>query len=252
MKAQFKYAFLAGLHTRGPVFGVIMIMNLVFIALGSAGWLPFAASVTAVSLGGVAIAVMMAFNIISDVSVAGHMFSAPSAYIFALSPSPRGKTLFAGVVTMALMDIATMAAVIASEAALSFNLAGEPAGLLVREAFSQNAAAFAQGLYLTLLLIAGYLLTLMIIMACVAAGKSLFYGKRGGKLLTALFAIGIIYVVSASPLLLAPLGGVSRFGPFFTITLGQAGLVCYVVLLLVQAAALFVLTARLLERKINI
>jgi len=58
MKVQFKYAIRAGLYARGPVFAVIFIMELIFIVLGSLGILPLAAQITAVSLGGTAIAVM--------------------------------------------------------------------------------------------------------------------------------------------------------------------------------------------------
>jgi hypothetical protein len=64
MKAQFKYAFITGLPFRGAAFAFIFVMDAVFIALGSLGLLPFAAKVTAVSLGGVAIAAMMVFDII--------------------------------------------------------------------------------------------------------------------------------------------------------------------------------------------
>ena len=112
MKAQFKYVLRTGLLLRGGVFAIIFVMDLVFITLGSLGLLPFAAQITAVSLGGLAIAAMMAANIVCDVSIAGCMFSTPEAYMYALAPSPRWKLLLSSVIVMAAMDIITMAIVI--------------------------------------------------------------------------------------------------------------------------------------------
>ena len=124
MKAQFKYAFFAGLHIRGIVFAVIMVMNLAFIIPGLIGVLPQAALITGVSLSGVAIAVMMAVNIVGGISIMRRMYSAPIAYLHALTPGPRWKMLLASVITMIAMDIITMAAAIFCVVLASFNLAG--------------------------------------------------------------------------------------------------------------------------------
>jgi len=252
MKAQFKYAFLTGLNLRIGAFAVICAMNFVFIVLGSLGLLPFAAHVTAVSLGGIAIAVMLAFNIVSDISIVGRMFSAPGAYLYALTPAPRWKTLLPGVIAMFVLDAVTMTVVIAGEVWLSFNLAGDHFGGIIREAIVSNVSEVLFGLWYVALLCAGYLLVVMMIVFCVSVKKSLLHGKRTGGVLTTLLAGILVYAVSLSPLLLTPLGTVNRFGLFFVITLGRTGTIMYVLLTFVQAAILFVLSASLMERKINI
>jgi len=241
------------MHIRGVVFAVIFAMEFVFVALGALGLLPFAALVTAVSLGGTAIAVMMAFNIVGDVAVCRRMYSAPGAYLHALTPAPRWKILLSSVITMAVMDIVTMAVVITGEVWMSLLLAGEGIVSIVRNAIvGANAPQVLSGIWSAALLLAGYLLTMMIVLFCVTVRKSVFYQKPAGGLLTALLAVGTAYAVSLSVLLLAPFGNVTRFGAIFTITLGSAGTVLYALLALVEAAALFILTARLMERKMNL
>lgn len=253
MKAQFKYAARAGYSVRLPAFAIIFIMDLVFIVLGSLGLLPFAAQVTSVALGGTAIAVMMAFNIVSDVSIGRRMFTVPGAYLHALTPAPRRKILLASVITMLVMDIITMAVAIIGEMLLSFNFIGNgPSGQVwnaVRQSGSPGAASV---IWLAALLLAGYLLIVMIIMFCAAMKKSMFYNKPAKGLLTVVLAVVIIYIVSLSQVLLSPFGSVSRFGMFFTVTIGTAGFPFYALLLLIEAAVLYLLTSRLLERKVNI
>jgi len=252
MKAQFKYAFRAGLSLRLPVFAVIFIMFLVFVALGSLGLLPFAAHVTAVSLGGTAIAVMMAFNIVGDVSIARRMFAAPGAYLYALTPVPRRQMLLSSVIAMAAMDVVTMAAVITGEVILSLNLAGGIGDIVWTSIIRASALDVLLGIWAAVCVTAGYLLIMMVILFCISARKSLLYNKPAGGLLTAALAAGIAFVINLSPFLLAPFGEISRFYVFFTITLGRVGSVLFVLLMLIEAAALFVLTSKLLERKVNI
>jgi hypothetical protein len=228
-------------------------MFLVFNVFSLLGLLPFAARITAVSLGGTAIAVMMAFNIAGDVAIARRMFSAPGAYLHALTPAPRRQILFSSVITMMAMDIVTMAAVIMGEVLLSFSLAGEGVGNLVREAIMDAGASNVLFWFWSLaLLIAGYLLIIMIILFCISARKSVLYSKPGGGLLTAALAVAISYIVNMLPLVLAPFGDISRFAVFFTISLNRAGSVMFILLTLIEAAILFALTSRLLERKVNI
>ena len=252
MKAQFKYAFRAGFSARGIVFTVIFTMNLVFIILGSLRLLPLAALITAVSLGGTAIAVMMALNIVGDVAIVRRMFAAPGAYLHALTPAPRRQILISSTLTMMVMDIVTMAVVIIGEVWLSLILAGDNIGDIVFQAISTNAPGLWYGFSLVALLISGYLLVMMIILFSVTMRKSVFYQKPAGGLLTALLSIGVIYATSLSTLLLAPFGTVSRFGIFFTVTIGWVGSIFYILLTLIQAAVLFILTAKLMERRMNI
>jgi len=253
MKAQFKYAFRAGFHVRGLAFIVIFSTFLVFTVLGALGLLPFAAQVTAVSLGGTAIVAMMVFNIVSDVSITRRMFAAPGAYLHALTPAPRRQILLSSVITMVAMDIVTMAAVITGEVILSLNLAGEGEGRIVWEAIrNAGASDVLYGVWGVALLLAGYFLVMMLILFCMTVRKSLFYNKPVGGLLTAALALAVVYIVNLSSFILAPFGEVSRFAIFFTISLGRLGSALYIPLTLIEAAALFVLTSKLMERKVNI
>ena len=254
MKAQFKYAFLAGLYVRGGVFAVIFVMNLVFITLGSLDLLPPAGHVTAVSLGGIAIAVMMAANIVGDIAVARRMFAAPGAYLHALTPVPRRKTLLAGVLAMAVMDFVTMAVVIAGEVWLSLNLAGGGLWRIIWNAVRANAADLPYVFFFILMLIAGYLLIMAVILFCVTAEKSVFYKMRASGLIMFLLACGCFYAASLLQLVLAPFGSVERYGVLITLHLPFRGAVppLYILLILLEAAVLFVLTSKLMERKMNI
>jgi hypothetical protein len=254
MKAQFKYAFLAGHQIRGSVFAVIFTMNLVFIVLGSLGLLPFAAHVTAVSLGGVAIAVMMAVNIIGDITIVRRLFYSPEAYLHALTPVPRWKTLLASIVAIISQDIVSMTIVITQQVWLSLNLAGVHD---VVQNFIRNEMS-TQELFLTfwliLFVIAGYLLIINLILFCVTAKRSIFFKKPVSGLLTFLFGCACVYIINLLQFILAPFGSIERFNVFFIITLSAdgAGFPVYTLLILLEAIGLFVLTSKLMERRINI
>ena len=253
MKAQIKYAFRTGLFLRVSAFGLITLMNITFITLGSLGLLPFAAHITAVSLGGTAIAVMLAINIVCNVSIASHMFSAPAAYMFALTPSPRWKLLLSSVISMLAADFVTMGGVIIGEVILSFNLAGNDITNTVWNAFvSMNASAILYSLLMILLMLACYLFFIMVILFGVTLNKSILYKKPVSGLLALISACVCVYIGSLLNLALAPFGSIFTYGMFIVISVGLPGLALSVLLYILQTAALFVITSKLMERKINI
>jgi hypothetical protein len=252
MKAQFKYTFKTGLAFRGEAFAFIFVMDAVFIVLGSLGLLPFAAKVTAVSLGGVAISVMLVFDIIGDIAILRRMFSVPTAYLYALTPAPRWKILLASVVVTAILDIVTMAVVITAEVWLSLILAGEEVWQIVWNFVSTNSSDFLYGLWAVPLLVAGYLLVMMVILFCQTAKKSILFGIPASRLLAFLLACACIYVISLLQLVLFPFGTVERYGLLIILILGNNVLPFYALLMLLEAAALFVITSKLMERKINL
>jgi len=252
MKAQFKYAFRSGLSFRGAAFAVIFVMDAVFIALGSLRLLPTAAQITAVSLGGVAIAVMLVINIFSDIAVIRRMFSVPEAYLYALTPSPRRKILLASVVVTAILDIVTMTVVITGEVWLSFILAGEEIWRNVWNFISANASDLPFFLWSAALLAAGYLLVMMVILFCITAKKSILFGFPASGLLTFLLGCVCFYVVSLLQLALIPFSAVNRLGLLIILNLDNNTLPFYVLLTLLEAAALFVITSKLMERRINL
>ena len=252
MKAQFKYAFLSGLYARGGVFAVIFIMNVTFIALGSLGLLPLAAHITAVSLGGVAITVMMAANIIGDIAIVRRMFTAPGAYLHALTPAPRWNILLASIIAMLAMDFTTMAFVISSEVWLSFNLAGNDIWNMVWNYIRENPQNLNYLLWGILLVAAGYLFIVLIILFSVAAKKSVFYKMPASGILSFILACACVYAASLLQLVLTPLGTIERHGIFIILTLGSKAAPLYVLLILLEAAALFIITSKFIEKRINI
>jgi hypothetical protein len=252
MKTQIKYAFLSGFHMRGIAFAVVFAVNFVFCALATAGLLPLAAQITAVAVSGMSVAVMFIFNVIRDIAVFHRMFAAPGAYLYALTPVPRWKTLLSSVIAVTVMDVVSMTVACIGTVWLSLTLAGEGIMRLFWDAVRNSGSEVFFGILMVLLLLAGYLLFLTAILFCVTMRKSVFYPIPAGGLLTALTAVGVFYAVSVTPLLLAPFGSVTWFFGFITVSLGGAGLVMYLLLTLLQAAALFIATAILMERKINL
>jgi len=253
MKAQFKYAIRAGGSSRLIAFAIIFVMNLVFIVLGTIGVLPLAAQITAVSLAGTAIGVVAIFNIISDISMIHRLFAAPGAVFYALTPVPRKKTLAASVITMFVIDFITLSTSIVSVIILSINLGSRYTGLNTWDMLSTYGAPEIRYILLALaLILAAYLYIVMIIVFCCALRKSIFYSKRLGGLLTFLSAVGIFYLTSLTPVLLAPFGVVTWFYGFITVTIGYLGMGMYAVIILLLTAAMFILSSRLMERKLNI
>jgi hypothetical protein len=253
MKAQFKYAFKTGLTVRWAAFAVIFVMDAVFIALGSLGLLPFAAQVTAVSLGGVAISVMLVFDIIGHIADKRRMFSVPEAYLYALTPVPRWKTLLASVIVTAVLDIVTMAVVITAEVWLSLILAGtEEIWRNVLDFINTHGSEFMYGFGYAALLVAGYLLLMMVIIFCITVKMSILYKTPASGLLTFLLACACFYVVSLLQLVLIPFGIVDHYGLLIILQLGNNVLPFYALLTLLEAAALFVITSKLMERRINL
>ena len=252
-KSSLFYAFRTGASPRLIVFAVILVMNLAFIIPGLLGILPGAALITAVSLSGTAIAVMAVFNVIGDISIGNSIFSTSGAPFYALTPAPRRNTLLASVIVMLVMDFITMMISIAGVVILSVNLGSLYTGL----SFSQMMPdGFGLELQYALIQfawgIAFYFFVMMLIMFCRAFRKSVLYTKRAGGFLAFLLAVGIFYLLTASTLLVAPFGTVTWLYGFITVTVGYLGMGMYALLILIFAAVMFVLTSRLIERKMNI
>jgi len=253
MKALIKYTIRADMSGRLIAFAAIFVMNLAFIIPGLFGLLPLAAQITAVSLSGTAIGVMSVFNIIGDISIIRSMFFSPGAVFYAITPAPRKKRLCVGLTTMFLTDFITMTFSIVSVVILALILGNDYVDgsiwVMASESFPHIAPnviiPIAQG-------VVYYLFVMMLIIFGITMRKSVFYSKRAGGLLAFLVAIGIYYLSTVSALLVAPFGHVSFFFGFITVTVGYLGMGLYVLLILLFAVALFILTARLLERKLNI
>jgi len=258
MKAQFKYAFLAGLHFRGAVFAVIFIVNSLLIIFSLFGVLPIAVHVIAVFLGGLATTAMAAGNIGGDVAIARRMFSAPEAYLHALTPVPRWKILLASISTMAVMDLFTMIFTVITQILLVLNLVfsmtGDDTGKLFWEAFFSDHPYWLYGLWGILMLITSYFLFVIIILFSVTAVKSFLFKMPASRFLGFLLALGCLFIANMlMQLVLLPFDDVQRFGLLIISAPGSNLAYIFVILLtLAEAAGLFIITSKLMERKINI
>jgi len=252
MKTQFKYAFLNGLSIRGIAFAVILVMNAVFIILGFTLKLPFAVHVVFMSLGGIAVAAMFAANIGSDVIMIRRMFASQDAYLQALTPVPRWKTLLANVITMMCMDIFTMFIASVSITWISFNYIGNDIWQKFWDIFlSEDFILYSS--WSSAAMIACYLLFVMVILFCAAAKKSFLYKLPASGFLAFLLALVCFYIVSLLQIIVLPMSSVQIFGIFIMLSPNSAAAFPLLILLtLLEAAGLFVLTSKLIERKINI
>jgi len=253
MKAQFKYSFLAGMHIRIPVYCIAIALILVFGVLGAIGVLPKAALITAVSLGGVAIAAVFTACVVGDAIVIQRMVHTPGAYLHALTPAPRRTILFTSLIAMFVMDFVSMATVSFGEVWLAFNLSDESAWLTFWQSLDLQwkhvVPAFLNFVYG----MSGYMLFMLIILFGISVGKSVFYKKTASALLSVAAGCLCLYVINVLQIVLMPFGIVERFGIFYTINLsGAAVMIPLALLAAAEAAALFFINANLLERKINI
>jgi len=253
MKALFKYAFLSGFFIRGAAFAVIFILYSLLIIFGSMDKLPLIAHIAAISLGGIAVAVMFAANIGGDISIARKMFAVPASYLNMLTPVPRWKILLSGSIAMAVMDIFSMVFVIIAQVWLVFNLIGNEVWQNIWETVSTNNTYMLYGLWSFLMLIASYILILMIILFCVTMKKSLFYKMPASGLLSFLLACCCFCIANLLQLIITPLNEVQRFGTLIVISPeGGTAFPFLILLTLLQAAGVFVLTSKLMEKKLNL
>jgi len=252
MKTQFKYAFLNGLNVRGVTFAIIFVMNAVFIILGSVLKLPFAVHVVFLTFGGIAVAAMFAANIGSDIIMIRRVFASKDAYLQALTPVPRWKTLLANVTTMMCLDIFTMFIASVSITWITFNFIGNN----IWQNFWDILSSENFTVYIILsvkAMIACYLLFVMVILLCIAVKKSFFFKLPASGLLTFLLALACFYIVSLLQIVLLPISSVQVFGIFIMLTPNSfAAFPILIILTFLEAAGLFVLTSKLIERKINI
>jgi hypothetical protein len=108
------------------------------------------------------------------------------------------------------------------------------------------------GFWYAALLVAGYLLLMMVIIFCITVKMSFLYRIPASGLLTFLLGCVCFYIVSLLQLVLFPFGFIDRYGFIIMLVLQNSALPFYALLMLLEAAALFVITSKLMERRINL
>jgi hypothetical protein len=100
-----------------------------------------------------------------------------------------------------------------------------------------------------------YLLTTLALFFARAIRASVLHSASGGGILALLCAAAVVCVLSYMDFALLPMGSLQRYGIVFNITLTMGlngGTAAYLLLSLMKCAVLFVWTARLIERRINL
>jgi hypothetical protein len=249
MKAQYKYALRHGVVLRYTTFGIVFAINLVFGMMAFFDVLPFAAAVTAVSLSGTGLGVVVIVNLIAGAANIGSILSSPSAYIYALAPVKNSKVLFARLSAVVVHDFLTLAVNIFGVVWLSLYLAGTASGsgqlLLQYILASEVLTAFFLGLaYYT------YLYTLIVF--CIVVKNSLLFSIKGRALLAIICGFATYWVLSFMDFSLIPFADVFRWGLFFNLSIYTiTGTIVHGMLVLLKAAILFFVTSKLMDRRMN-
>lgn len=250
MITQYKYAFRHGAVLRVTTFGIVFAVNLVFGALAYFGVLGFAASVTAVSLSGVGLSVVIIMNIITGAMSIKSVLGSTSGYIYALAPVKSSRILFARLSAIVVQDVFTLAVSIYGTVWLSFYLAGVEHEFLgsTIEGVQVSPEVFKS----MILGLAFYAFIYMFVIFCAVLKKSILFNKKAKSLLTLLCGLGIFWILSLVDFIMFPFALVERWFIFFNLTLYSTfGTVLYVMLILAKTAVLFIAASRLMDRRMN-
>lgn len=251
MLKQLKYSARLSLHQRFWGFAAVIVLNLVFLLLGSldvygTGW-----KITAVVLSSLAFCALFVVSVIADYQAYKSLFSPPEGYSVFLTPVPRWKILLGRLLPMVVLDLVSLVVGVAGIVIQSLILSGLFPWRLDWDGADPGAVA-----WLIIVTLLYYIMFLLILFFVVALNKSVLYRARAKTLLGIAAVCVIAYVFSVVDLVLAPLCQVTRYGDwFFTINLvvgWNPATIAYLALMVIKIAALFTGTTYLMERKINI
>ena len=254
MKLQFKYALRQDLGLRLAAICFLVLMNGVFGVLGYYGLPGMGIQITMVTVSSLALAGGFVVCIIADVKSLGGIYDGAKGYLLRLAPVKAYKILLARVLSIILQDSLILAVGIGGVVWHSLILSGVigvgapgPLTLGLADIIS------IRGVLLSGVFQYSYILTLIIF--GVTLEGSLFYSRKGGSLLSFICVIAAAWLLSLLNLSLMPMGYLTRWGIFITVTIpagfGPATLLYYCISLF-QAALLFMAGAELLERKGNL
>jgi hypothetical protein len=232
----------------------VFAVNAVFGLLAFFGVLPFAGAVTAVSLSGVGIAVVVLINLVSDISSMKSILGSPSGYTYALTPVRGGKILFARMLAIIIQDIIMIGISILGCVWLSISLyklantryidgeiIGDSNYEIVLETFIGGLVGVIQLIYI-----------FVVIVFCFVIKNSLLFRIKGRSILCILCGAGVYWILSLLDFILIPFADVQRFFFVFNILIYDIrGVVIYGIIGLVKTIILFLITANLFERRYN-
>jgi len=250
MKKQFKYAARIGLTQRLTAFGICAVINAVFGVLGALNVYGIAWKTAGVVFSSLSLSAIVIVSAIAGVMSYMSVYLAPTAYAVLLAPVPRWKILLSRIITIVAFDTVSWCLGLAGIVWQSILLDGVSEKLK-----TVSIAATANDVLEFIGILIGYAFIITLVFFGGAAEKCLFKSRKCGKILQIGVALAALYLLSLSQLILGIFAPVSRKGLFFTVYIGY-GLnlptFAFLTLGLIEIAALTAVSARLIERRINI
>lgn len=246
MGKLYKYAFLNNRNLRLVSLGIIVFGNIALALIAKMG---YAAEVVATVFSSLILTFAVVCVVVDTISIEKALFKSPSAYITHLTPQPAWKKL------LSYSSVTWLYGIVIFVLALL--------GLLWQSFTLSNYSPDMSMLYGNAgeVILPALAIVLGVIYICVfayyweALNASLFSSKKGGKLLAVLVAIASVYVLSQLNWVFLAFGSFEFQGIFVFVNLNlgiNAGTIVYFGLLVVKSVALFIATAHLLERRINL
>ena len=233
---------------RTAAFIVMAAVNVFFIVWTALVPWNLALYIVGVSLSGCALCALFIFQILGDASIDRYVFKAPQGYAVNLFPVNSWKLLLSRTIAIVAQDVIGLALGIAGTTYLSLQLGG--VGERVMRYFD-----FETILCGVLLFIVMYTLVVLAVAFARILSSSVFYTMKGRGILSLLTTLLALYALSFLDFLAAPFGYVQSFGTMFIINVDSglsAGAIAYLIAILAQCAVLFIVSSRLMERKINL
>ena len=233
---------------RTAAFIVMAAVNVFFIVWTALVPWNLALYIVGVSLSGCALCALFIFQILGDASIDRYVFKAPQGYAVNLFPVNSWKLLLSRTIAIVAQDVIGLALGVAGTTYLSLQLGG--VGERVMRYFD-----FETILCGVLLFIVMYTLVVLAVAFARILSSSVFYTMKGRGILSLLTTLLALYALSFLDFLAAPFGYVQSFGTMFIINVDYGlslGAIVYLLALLAQCAVLFIVSSRLMERKINL
>lgn len=253
MLNQIKYSARNGLNQRLYALCFFVGVNVVCGILGGFniygnGWKTTAVVFSSIGLGALVIA-----SIIADVQSVKSLYDAPDAYTTNLAPVKGWKILLGRIIPMLVFDIVSVLIGVAGILLQTSILSGWD--IIFKSDYLSYGEIFSQIFWLALIIILAYLLIALLVFFFGALTKSVFYRLRFRWFFAAVATIAVFYVMSWFDLSLALVCPLERTRWFFSVwvTMGlNSGMIGYLLLGVVKCVLVFVPTAYLIERKLNV
>ncbi|MCL1904299.1 MAG: hypothetical protein FWF94_07770 [Oscillospiraceae bacterium] len=247
---QLKHALRHGAVLRYTTFGIVTAVNVVFGALAYFNVLGFAAAVTAVSLSGSGLTVVIIINFVAGAANIKSFIGSPSGYIYALTPMKTSNILFIRIAAIVVQDVLALIISIYGTVWLSFYLADVEHNFLGStiegmKISSDVALAIVFGLL-------AYTFIYTFVVFCIVFKRSILFNKKGKSLLMIPFVPCAFWLLSLLDFIIFPFAIVERWFLFFNVTLYNAlGVVIYATLFIIKTAILYVITSKLIDGRMN-